>query len=130
VTIHRLPQVDDLRGRLTAGEFDRQIPFKPLRYFMVLDVPGREVRGEHAHRACHQFFIAVRGSVSIVVDDGRAREEITLDSPERGVYVPPMIWAAQYRYSPDAVLLALASDYYNADDYIRDYDTFLSLVRG
>jgi acetyltransferase-like isoleucine patch superfamily enzyme/dTDP-4-dehydrorhamnose 3,5-epimerase-like enzyme len=130
VTVHRLPRVDDLRGSLAIGEFGRQIPFAPRRYFTVFDVPGREVRGEHAHRTCHQFLVAVRGSVSIVVDDGNARAEITLDSPERGLYVPPRVWAAQYRYSPDAVLLVFASDYYDADDYIRDYDTFLSLVRG
>lgn len=129
VTVHRLPRVDDLRGSLAIGEFDRQIPFAPRRYFTVFDVPGREVRGEHAHRTCHQFLVAVRGSVSIVVDDGHARAEITLDSPERGLYVPPRVWAAQYRYSPDAMLLVFASDYYDADDYIRDYDTFLSLVR-
>lgn len=129
VSVHRLRRVDDLRGSLTAGEFDRQIPFTPLRFFMVFGVPGREVRGEHAHHACEQFFVAVQGSVSIVVDDGKAREEITLDSPERGVYVPALVWAAQYRYSPDAMLLVFASDYYDPDDYIRDYDAFLSLVR-
>lgn len=130
VTIHQLARVDDMRGSLAAGEFDRHIPFTPRRYFTVFDVPGREVRGEHAHRTCHQFLVAVRGSVSIVVDDGTTRAEVTLDSPQRGLHVPSMVWAAQYRYSADAVLLVLASDYYDADDYIRDYDTFLSLVRG
>lgn len=130
VTVHHLLRVDDLRGNLSVGEFDRQIPFVPRRYFTVFDVPGKDVRGEHAHRHCHQFLVCVRGSVSVVVDDGVAREEVPLDTPERGVYVPPMIWAAQYRYSPDAVLLVFASDYYDPDDYIRDYDTFLSAVRA
>ena len=129
VTIHRLRRVDDLRGSLAAAEFNRHVPFNPLRFFMVFDVPGRDVRGEHAHRTCRQFLVAAQGSVSVVVDDGSAREEITLSSPDRGIYVPPMVWAAQYRYSPEAVLLVFASDYYDADDYIRDYDTFLSLVR-
>ena len=96
---------------------------------MVFDVPGRDVRGEHAHRSCKQFLVAAQGSVSVVVDDGKTREEITLSSPDRGIYVPPMVWAAQYRYSPEAVLLVFASDYYHAGAYIRDYDTFLSLVR-
>ncbi len=129
VTVHHLRRVDDLRGSLSVGEFERQIPFVPQRYFTVFDVPGKDVRGEHAHRRCQQFLVCVRGSVSVVVDDGTAREEVTLDTPQRGVYVPAMIWAAQYRYSPDAVLLVFASDYYDPDDYLRDYDVFLSAVR-
>jgi UDP-2-acetamido-3-amino-2,3-dideoxy-glucuronate N-acetyltransferase len=129
VTMHALTRVEDLRGTLTVGEFERQIPFPVRRFFTVFDVPGKEVRGEHAHRQCHQFLIAARGSISVVVDDGVAREEIRLDTPHRGLYVPPMVWAAQYRYSPDAILLVFASDHYDAADYIRDYDEFLSIVR-
>lgn len=129
VTIHSLTRVEDLRGTLTVGEFERHVPFPVRRFFTVFDVPGKEVRGEHAHRKCHQFLIAARGSISVVVDDGDRREEIRLDSPQRGLYVPPMVWAAQYRYSPDAILLVFASDLYDADDYIRDYDEFLSTVR-
>lgn len=129
VTIHALTRVEDLRGTLTVGEFERHVPFPVRRFFTVFDVPGKEVRGEHAHKKCHQFLIAARGSISVVVDDGDMREEIRLDSPQRGLYVPPMVWAAQYRYSPDAILLVFASDLYDADDYIRDYDEFLSTVR-
>lgn len=127
VSIHRLKIVDDLRGRLTVAEFATDLPFVPHRYFMVFDVPGRDVRGEHAHRRCHQFLIVVRGSVSVVVDDGTASEEVTLSEPNIGLYVPPMVWAVQYRYSPDALLLVLASDPYDPADYIRDYDEFLAL---
>jgi len=129
VTVHALTRVEDLRGTLTVGEFERHVPFPVRRFFTVFDVPGKEVRGEHAHRKCHQFLIAARGSISVVVDDGEMREEIRLDSPHRGLYVPAMVWAAQYRYSPDAILLVFASDLYDADDYIRDYDEFLSTVR-
>lgn len=129
VTVHALTRVEDLRGTLTVGEFERHVPFPVRRFFTVFDVPGKEVRGEHAHRRCHQFLIAARGSISVVVDDGTTREEIRLDTPNRGLYVPPMVWAAQYRYSPDAILLVFASDLYDADDYIRDYDEFLSTVR-
>lgn len=129
VTVHALTRVEDLRGTLTVGEFERHVPFPVRRFFTVFDVPGKEVRGEHAHRKCHQFLIAARGSISVVVDDGVMREEIRLDSPDRGLYVPPMVWAAQYRYSPDAILLVFASDLYDAADYIRDYDEFLSTVR-
>jgi acetyltransferase-like isoleucine patch superfamily enzyme/dTDP-4-dehydrorhamnose 3,5-epimerase-like enzyme len=128
VTIHRLPLVEDLRGRLSAGEFPSQVPFVPKRYFLVFDVPGKDVRGEHAHRACHQFLVVPRGSVTVVVNDGATSEEIVLDEPNRGLYVPPMIWASQYKYSADAVLLVFASDYYDPSDYIRDYDEFLAAV--
>lgn len=129
VTVHALPRVEDLRGVLTVGEFERQVPFAVRRFFTVFDVPGKDVRGEHAHRQCHQFLIAARGSVSVVVDDGAVREEVRLDQPHKGLYVPPMVWAAQYRYSSDAILLVFASDYYDAADYVRDYDEFLSIVR-
>jgi acetyltransferase-like isoleucine patch superfamily enzyme/dTDP-4-dehydrorhamnose 3,5-epimerase-like enzyme len=128
VTRHRLTRVDDLRGALTAGEFLREIPFQVKRYFIVSDVPGREVRGEHAHRKCEQFLICIRGSVSVVVDDGSAAEEIELNQSDRGLYVPPMIWAVQFKYSPDAMLLVFASDYYDAADYVRDYEEFRALV--
>ena len=129
VTLHRLFRVDDLRGNLTAGEFPRQIPFVPSRYFLVFDVPGKDVRGEHAHRACHQFLSCAHGSVSVVVDDGTSSEEVVLDSPELGLYLPSMVWSVQYQYSADAVLLVFASDPYDPADYIRDYDEFLSELR-
>jgi acetyltransferase-like isoleucine patch superfamily enzyme/dTDP-4-dehydrorhamnose 3,5-epimerase-like enzyme len=128
VTLHRLLLVDDLRGRLSAGEFSAQIPFTPKRYFFVFEVPGRDVRGEHAHKRCQQFLVCARGSVSVVVDQGRSSEEIVLDQPNIGLYVPPMIWAVQYQYSADALLLVFASDHYDADDYIRDYDEFLAAI--
>ena len=128
VTVHTFPVIPDLRGSLTAGEFDRQIPFTPLRYFMVFGVPSREIRGEHAHRECHQFLICVRGSCAIVADDGHKRMEIVLDEPNRGLYLPPMTWGIQYKYSPDALLLVFASHYYDAADYIRDYGEFLKMV--
>jgi hypothetical protein len=119
-----------MRGRLSAGEVGAHIPFTPQRYFVVFDVPGKHVRGEHAHKACHQFLVAVRGSVTLVVDDGTHAEEIVLDEPGLGVYVPPNVWAIQYRYSPDALLLVLASHPYDPSDYIRDYDEFLRAVSG
>jgi dTDP-4-dehydrorhamnose 3,5-epimerase-like enzyme len=130
VTKHHMRFVPDMRGSLTVGEFERDIPFKPLRYFVVFDVPSTETRGEHAHHRCHQFLVAVKGSVSVVADDGTNREEFLLDSPLVGVYLPPMTWGIQYRYSADAVLIAFASDYYDGADYIRNYPDFLRLVHS
>jgi acetyltransferase-like isoleucine patch superfamily enzyme len=130
VTVHRLKAASDLRGRLAVGNFDGEVPFAPRRYFLVYDVPSKYVRGEHAHRTCHQFLVAAKGRLAVMVDDGTTREEIVLGEPGLGVYVPPMVWSVQYRYSRDAVLLVFASDPYDPDDYIRDYNEFLACAKG
>jgi len=122
------PEVVDLRGKLTFAEDPGLLPFAPKRFFLVYEVPGKDVRGEHAHRELHQFLICVQGSCAVVVDDGENRCEVTLDRPTLGLHVPPMIWATQYKFTADAVLLVLASDVYKADDYIRNYDEYLKLV--
>ena len=129
VVLHRLPLIEDMRGNLIPAEVGPLLPFAPQRLFIVLDVPSAEIRGEHAHRTCHQFMICVRGSVSVVADDGRHRESFRLDSPQLGLYIPPRVWATQYGYSADGALLVLASEHYDASDYIRDYDEFLAAVR-
>jgi len=126
VVIHRTPVIKDMRGNLLAREIDRGLPFVPKRCFTVFAVPSKEVRGAHAHRALEQLLICLTGSISVVVDDAVSRQEIVLDSPELALHVPPMVWAIQYKYSADAVLLVMASDLYKADDYIRDYDQFLA----
>lgn len=130
VTLHRMPKVADIRGSLSVGEFNRGIPFAVNRYFVVFDVPTVETRGEHAHRECHQFLICVHGSCSAVADDGDTRQEFLLDRPEVGLYLPPMTWGIQYKYSEDAVLLVFASHHYDPADYIRDYSEFQQLVKA
>ena len=95
---------------------------------MIYDVPSVEVRGEHAHREQHQFLVCLKGSCSVVLDDGKHRNEVLLASPQIGLYLPPMVWGIQYKYTPDAILLVLVSDVYDAEDYIRDYDLFLKEV--
>lgn len=129
VSYQSLPRFEDMRGILSAGEFGRDLPFMPKRYFLVFGVPSAEVRGEHAHRHCGQFLICINGSMSVLVDDGTQREEFRLDRPDTGLHIPPLVWATQYRYSPDAVLLVFASEHYDAADYIRDYDEFLRVIR-
>lgn len=130
VTVHTLPLIPDLRGSLTVGEFELHIPFFPKRYFMVFDVPSKETRGEHTHRVCHQFLICVRGSCSVLADDGTNRSEVLLDSPDKGIYLPPMVWGVQYKYSKDALLLVFASHHYDEADYIRSYSEFLEEVKS
>ena len=124
VTLHGLTNARDLRGSLMATEFSG-LPFAPRRLFTVYEVPSESVRGAHAHRECSQFLVCLAGGVSSLVDDGSAREEIHLASPEVGLHIPPMIWGTQWRYTRDAVLLVLASHPYDAADYIRDYEEFL-----
>ncbi len=130
VTLHRLKLITDLRGDLSVGEFAKDIPFEPKRYFLVFNVPSEETRGEHAHHKCHQFLICVKGRCAVVVDDGKNRAEVLLDSLDKGIYLPPLTWGIQYKYSSDAVLLVFTSDYYEAEDYIRNYSEFIDIVRG
>lgn len=128
--LYELPIIKDLRGSLSFAEYDKSLPFTPQRYFLVFDVPSKEVRGEHAHRQCHQFLVCIKGNCSVVVDDGCNRAEVLLNRPNLGVHVPPMLWATEYKYSQDAVLLVLASHIYKEEDYIRDYDLFLKEVES
>lgn len=130
VVLQRLTQAIDMRGSLAACEAGRELPFAPQRCFLVYAVPSAEVRGEHAHRRCEQFLVCVHGQVSALVDDGVQRAEYRLDRPDVGLYVPPMVWGTQYRYSADAVLLVLASRPYDAADYIRDYAEFKAALAG
>jgi hypothetical protein len=128
VTVHKLPLVLDMRGNLSVAEFDKHLPFAPKRYFVVFAVPNSRIRGEHAHKKLHQFLVCVNGSCSLMVDDGQNRDEILLNRPNIAVHLTPLIWAAQYNYSADAILLVFASENYDADDYIRDYDEYLGIV--
>lgn len=129
VTICPLPAFEDMRGRLVAAEIAELLPFTPARFFLVHAVPGSEIRGEHAHRRCEQFLICVNGRVNVLVDDGTSRQEIVLDRPDIGVHMKPLVWGTQYKYSADAVLLVFASLSYDADDYIRDYGSWLETLR-
>lgn len=130
VVLHRLPQAQDLRGLLTFAEVGEQVPFEVKRYFLVSGVATKEVRGEHAHRKLHQFLVCVQGQCHIVADDCRNRQEFVLDSPALALYLPPMVWGIQYKFSQDAVLLVLCSDRYDSADYIRDYAEFLRLAQA
>jgi acetyltransferase-like isoleucine patch superfamily enzyme/dTDP-4-dehydrorhamnose 3,5-epimerase-like enzyme len=124
--IYNLPFIQDLRGNLSFAEYEKDLPFIAKRCFWVFDVPSKDVRGEHAHKECHQFLICVSGNVTVMLDDGSKRVEIKLDSPSLGLHIPPGVWGVQYKYSANAVLVVLASHIYDAEDYIRDYSEFLT----
>jgi UDP-2-acetamido-3-amino-2,3-dideoxy-glucuronate N-acetyltransferase len=127
VELLTITRADDLRGSLVAVEFGGDLPFVPQRAFVVFGVPTREVRGEHAHRSCEQVLICLNGRVSCIADDGEHRQEFSLDRPDIGLYIPALVWATQFDYSSDAVLIVLASRAYDANDYIRDYEDFLAV---
>lgn len=128
--LERLPNFTDMRGSLTPLEEGKGLPFEPKRTFLVYGVPSHHVRGEHAHHKCAQFLVAAHGGVSVVVDDGSLRRETRLADPSVGLYLPPMVWGIQYKFDADSVLFVAASHPYEAEDYMRDYATFLDLARS
>ena len=127
VVLHRFTHARDLRGSLAAIEF-AGLPFRPQRAYTVYAVPNESVRGAHAHRTCAQLLVCLSGQVNCVADDGTSRQEFRLSRRDLGLFIPPLVWGMQYGYTTDAVLLVLAEHPYDADDYVRDYEEFLSLV--
>lgn len=125
-----LPRFRDLRGSIVPVEFHKDLPFVPRRHFLVFGVPDDKVRGEHAHRRCHQFLVALHGSLNLVLSDGVRSAEIRLARPDYGVHMPPMIWGIQYNFSPDTVLGVYASEDYDSEEYIREFEVFQSLTRA
>ena len=121
--------LSDARGSISMGEIGANLPFTPQRYFVVFDVPHGAVRGEHAHKHCHQFLVCLRGSISVRTDIGFEKDELVLNSPRTGLQVPPMIWGGQFNFTRDAILLVLASQVYDESEYIREYAEFLESVR-
>lgn len=115
-------------GSLIVGEQPGELPFVAARIFTLLDIPHGEVRGIHAHRECEQFLICMRGAVTALIDDGEVRQEVRLDRPSLGLYMPALTWGTQHEYTDDAVLVVLASHPYEADDYIHEYEEFTALV--
>lgn len=124
-----LPHFKDLRGAIVPVEFLKDLPFEPKRQFFVFGVPDNKVRGEHAHKECHQFLVALHGSLNLVLTDGERSAEIKLNRPDIGVYMPPMIWGIQYNFSVDTVLGVYASHPYDSAEYIREFDEFRRLTR-
>jgi hypothetical protein len=124
--IIHLPRIHDRAGNITAIENNIHIPFAPKRIFYLYDIPGGESRGAHAHKQCHQFLVAASGSFEIILDDGKTQRQVLLNRPYMGLHIPPMIWASETNFSSGSVCLVLASHTYEAVDYIRSYDEFLS----
>jgi hypothetical protein len=119
-----LPKISDPRGNLTFVEAKGHIPFEIKRIFYLYDVPGGETRAGHALKVCQQFIIAVSGSFDVVVKDGLDKTRYSLNRSFYGLYIPAMMWRELENFSSGSVCLVLASESYNADDYIRTYEEF------
>jgi hypothetical protein len=130
VQLWPMRHVLDPRGNLIPVEFDRELPFVPRRQFFIHDVSDDSIRGEHAHRTCHQFLFAVIGSLAVIVDDGQQAREVTLADGSFGLYLPPYVWGVQYRFRPHTMLSVYASHPYDSSEYIRDYHEFLAETRA
>ena len=123
--IIQLPKIHDPRGNLTFIEGQNHIPFKIKRTYWIYDVPGGEIRGGHAYKKLHELIIAVSGSFDVVLDDGLEKRNFALNRSYYGLYVPNPIWRSLENFSTNSLCLILASEVYNEDEYIRDYDGFL-----
>lgn len=115
----------DERGQLVALEEHKDIPFEIKRVYYMYDTGNGIRRGYHAHKSLEQILICIHGSCKILLDNGFEKKIIPLEKPYEGLYISNNMWREMYDFSPDAVLLVLASDYYDENDYIRDYEEFL-----
>jgi dTDP-4-dehydrorhamnose 3,5-epimerase-like enzyme len=122
-----LPKIADVRGNLTFVEGEVHVPFPIRRVYYTYDVPGGEVRGGHAHRRCHELVIAASGSFDVVLHDGEKRERFHLNRSYTGLYIPPLTWRELDNFSSGSVCLVMASELFDAAEYIRDFDEFLGL---
>lgn len=123
------PQHGDHRGQLVAIEAMKNIPFEIKRCYFMYDTKQGVRRGYHAHKKLTQILFCVSGSCKIHLDDGKDTAEVLLDKPYQGLLITSDMWREMYDFTEDAVLMVLADEYYNEEDYIRDYDTFLNYVR-
>lgn len=121
---------EDPRGKLGFVEGERDLPFAIRRAYFLYEVQPGQSRGAHAHRELRSLFLAMYGAFDLLLDDGRERKTFRLDDPRRGLFVPRMIWRDLHDFTPGAVCLVLASDWYDETDYYRYYEDFLAAVRA
>lgn len=122
-----LPNLGDERGGLVAIESNQSIPFKVKRLYYIFSTLNK-ARGFHAHIALKQIAICIKGSCRFILDNGCIKDEIILNSPLKGLYIESLIWREIYDFSEDCVLLVLANNHYDENDYIRNYQNFLKEV--
>ena len=128
-SIIELPRIHNRAGNITPVSCNINVPFDIKRIFYIYDIPGGESRGAHSHKECHEFLIAASGSFEIEMDDGINKRTLALNRPYYGLHIPPGIWAAEKGFSSGAVCLVLTSHLYEASDYIRSYEEYLTFKK-
>lgn len=123
-----IPKIKDARGNLAVIEKDT-VPFDIKRVYYLFDVPSDAYRGGHAHKEQLELLVALSGSFEVVLDDGKTKEKVMLNKPDKGLLIPTGVWRELENFSSGAVCLVLASDEFDEDDYIRDYSVFLSYIK-
>jgi len=129
VKIISLPKIIDERGNLSFIEENNHVPFKIVRSYWIYDVPGGEKRGGHAYKENQEFIIALSGSFDVIVDDGKEQKTFSLNRSYYGLYVPKGIWRQMENFSTNSLALVLASNKFNKEDYIYDYETFKNQLK-
>ena len=125
IKIINLPKYEDPRGNLSFIEELNHIPFKIKRTYWIYDVPGGQIRGGHAFKVQQELIVALSGSFDVIVDDGQTKQTFSLNRSYYGLFLPSGIWRQMQNFSTNSLAIVLSSTYYNADDYIYDYDIFL-----
>ncbi len=128
--ILQLPKIQDQRGNLTFIESDKHIPFDIKRVYYLYDVPGGASRAAHGHKNLKQLMIAISGSFNVTLDDGFKKKTFHLNRSFLGLYIPPMMWRDLDNFSSGAVCMVLASEFYDENDYYRNYDDFILAAKG
>jgi dTDP-4-dehydrorhamnose 3,5-epimerase-like enzyme len=126
-SIVSLPKIQNFSGNLTSINGSKEIPFDIKRVYYLYDVPGGIMRGGHAHKELNQLIIAASGSFDVVIDDGKNKQIVNLNRPNQGLLIVPGIWRELVNFSSGSICLVLASHLYSEDDYIREYNDFLSI---
>ncbi len=129
IKMYHFPPHGDDRGQLVAIEAMRDLPFEVKRVYYIYDTLPGVRRGFHAHKCLQQILVCVNGSCKIHLDDGTDTAEVVLDKPYEGLYIANNMWREMYDFTPGAVLLVLASEYYDEADYIRNYADFIKMVK-
>ena len=119
----------DYDGKLIALEKGEDFPFEIKRVYYIWDTKHDVVRGKHAHKALEQVIICTSGSCDFILDDGKTRDTVHLDNPAQGLHIKYNIWREFTNFSSDCVVMVLASEHYNEEDYIRNYDDFLKSIK-
>jgi len=128
--IIELPRINDPRGNLTFIEEGHHIPFLIKRVFYLYDVPGGAVRAGHALKGCHQFLIAASGSFKVTLNDGTNDKDFFLNRSFYGLYITPMVWREIDNFSSGSVCMVLASEFFSEDDYLRDYEQYIKVIKS